>query len=166
MDEIRGILVTLRILRHMYVQSYLQMFSPIVQNMLHVPSIEHERIYLNHRLVHVLTFTTLFYCIFDNVDQQLIGAIEIRDRMQFSGQLYSWLHEFYWGSGRYQEALLLASQQYFSLTQDLFFTAHVDVNNERSCGALRKGGFAHAALRAGPYGNQYVLIRRNSINFL
>jgi len=158
--EVRGQLVTLRLLHKDHFADYVQMFSPTVRHVLHVPGVENELAYLHERLSKVRQGTTLFYCVFDNQGDKLIGAIEIRDQVEHQGQLYCWLNEQFWGNGRYQEALSLAAQTYFDTTQEHFFTARIDVSNQRSYHALRKCGFAQDGLHNGPYGRQYKLILR------
>lgn len=157
--ELPGVRVTLRLLDIGYINDYIAMFSPRVQHMLHVRDSASECTYVHDCLVRVQQEQTLFYCVFDNHDGVLIGAVEIR-HMQSRGQLYGWIHENYWGGGRYQEALSLISREYFRYFKALFFNAHVDVANERSYHALKKFGCAHAGFCHGPHGKQYKLIIR------
>ena len=158
--ELVGERVTLRLLQSRYIADYLAMFSPQVQHILHVRDSSSEQDYLHNCLQRLEQGHTLFYCVFDNGDDHLIGAIEIRHTNESRGQLYSWLHECYWGGGRYQEALALISNEYFNSFNTRFFNAHVDVANERSYRALQKFGCAHAGFCQGPYGKQYRLIIR------
>jgi RimJ/RimL family protein N-acetyltransferase len=136
------------------------MFSPVIRHLLHVPDTEQECLYLESCLTKVEQRETFFMCVFDNRSEQLIGALEIRDIRHHPGQLYSWINEQFWGGGRYQEAMRLASAIYFDSMPDSFFTAHVDVGNPRSYRALRKCGFAPWRLHNGPYGMQHVLVCR------
>lgn len=129
-----------------------------------VSSVESERNYINDRLVQLRKQDVFFYCIFDNTDNCLIGAIEIRDQQQCAGQLYSWLNERYWGGGRYQESLDLITKVYFKHANVSYYTARVDVKNKRSYYALKKYGFADAGLFQGPHGKQYDLIVRRARN--
>ncbi|HZW60867.1 MAG TPA: GNAT family N-acetyltransferase [Candidatus Babeliales bacterium] len=163
MEAIRGNKVILRELHRNFFKAYTEQFTPLVRSILHVPSVEHELLYLEQRLHKMQAGKTLFYCVFDSADNHLIGGIEIRDRLEHFGQLYSWLNECYWGNGRYQEALGLAAQSYFSLTQQRYFTAHVDVTNQRSYYALKKCGFAPSGFVNGPYGKQYSLLLRRKM---
>jgi RimJ/RimL family protein N-acetyltransferase len=161
MSVLWGSRVILRLLRKEFFAEYAARFSPIVRTILHVPTIDHEISYLEQRLEKMGQGKTLFYCVIDTRAHHLIGGIEIRDRSEHYGQLYSWLHEMYWGTGQYKEALSLAAQSYFKMTEQLYFTAHVDISNQRSYHALKKCGFAHAGFFNGPYGKQYALILRN-----
>lgn len=161
--ELPGSLVTLRPLDQTHFNDYLTMFSHTVRQMLHVPDLSNELVYLQDRFEQQQQGKTCFFCIFDNIRTTLIGALEIRDQAQHAGQLYCWINERYWGGGRCQEALALAAQAYFQLTQQQFFTAHVDVTNVRSYHALCKSGFAQAGFYNGPYGRQYQLIYRNKV---
>jgi len=156
----KGELVELQPLQRDFFDEYLSMFSPVVREPLRVPSLENEHSYLEQQLKKAQQGQTHFYCIFDTADQQLIGAIEIRDSAENAGQLYCWLNERFWGGGRYQEALELAAQSYFQATGQRYFTAHVDIANKRSYFALKKCGFADLGLRHGPYGLQYTLALR------
>ncbi len=186
--EIKSSLVTLRSLRTEFIGAYLDRFSPAVRAALHATSIETERVYLSARLTSseqakelgkawagairvnekregakIVCDSTpkdspFFYCIFDVQCNTLIGAIEIRDACEFAGQLYCWIHEDYWGTGYFQQALQLAAREYFARTSERFFTAHVDIDNMRSYHALRKAGFAPFGFYDGPYGKQHVLL--------
>lgn len=163
LGELVGRQVTLRLLHERYINNYFAMFSSQVQHMLHVQDVLSEQQYVHTSLTHLERNYTLFYCIFDNADNQLIGAIEIRTFNEDKGQLYNWLHENYWGGGRYQEALALISAEYFRVFDTHFFNAHVDVTNERSYRALQKFGCAHAGFYDGVYSKQYRLIIRKRI---
>lgn len=163
-QKLLGKQVVLLPLQEEYIEQYLVMFSPKVRYALHVTNTESERDYLRNSLVEMHTGKTVFYVITDILDNQLIGAIAIRDSQIYKGQLYSWLNETYWGSGRYQEALTLITDYYFQLTKALYITAHVDITNVRSHRALKKHGWADAGISQGPYGKQYELIVRNKIN--
>src|SRR6201991_387782 len=92
-NELKGDIVTLRLLNSDYFQEYLLMFSPKVREMLHAYSANTERDYLQQRLEKVFEGKTLFYCIFDNKTTKLVGAVEIRNEHEAAGQLYIWLNE-------------------------------------------------------------------------
>ena len=157
---LKGTLVYLRELREDFFSDYLAAFLERVQKLLHVQNIKSERDYLCTRLEKQKKGQTIFFCLFDSKTDRLIGALEIRDQIETSSQLYSWLHEDFWGTGRYQEVLRLAAQEYFIRTNKIFFSAHVDKKNKRSYFALKKNGFADFAIRNGPHGKQYQLIFR------
>jgi len=158
--ELRGKLVTLKPLEDSFFPQYVKMFSPKVRALLHVSSQESEIEYLQHRIGKQKKGETFFYCIFDNKENKLIGAIEIRNPQEASSQLYSWLNEAYWGTGMYQEALTLLSREYFNKTEEHFYRADVDVDNKRSYHALKKHGFIDVGIGKGPHGKQYRLIFR------
>lgn len=160
LGDLVGERVTLRVLHERYINDYLAMFSPQVQSLLRVHDKKTEHSYLQTCLTYLQQKLTLFYCIFDAQQPQLIGAIEIRHSNEHRGQLYNWLHEAYWGGGRYQEALTLISNEYFRVFNTCYFNAHVDITNERSYRALQKFGCAHAGFCNGAYGKQYKLIIR------
>ena len=153
-----GAHITLEPLSPTYFDDYLHMLSPTVQALLHIKDLSSERAYLEQRYRVMLSGKTHFYCIIDTTEQKLIGAIEIRHDQDSRGQLYNWINERYWGGGRYQEALALATQAYFHETGERIISAHVDISNKRSWHALQKFGFMHAGIVEGPYGKQYVML--------
>jgi len=159
--ELRGDFVTLRELREDFFTDYLEAFSAQVRKLLHVSDISSELDYLKSRLAKQKIGTTMFFCVFDTQSDKLIGALEIRNQSETSNQLYSWLHEDYWGTGRYQEVLRLACQEYFKRINRPFLLAHVDVANKSSYFGLKKYGFADLGLKRGPHGKQYQLVLRN-----
>ena len=157
---LHGKRVYLQELQKTFFSAYIAAFSPRVRTLLHVSRVQSELDYVRARLKKLKAGTTVFFCIFDQGTNQLIGALEIRDPAECASQLYSWLHEDYWGTGRYQEALSLATEEYFLRSNKPFFYAHVDVSNKRSYHALKKQGFADIGFFDGPYGKQYQLIMR------
>ncbi len=156
--ELRGDTVILRLLEQNHLARYCAQLSPSVCAALHMSDIASEYTYLCERL----NTQPFLYSIFDKRDDHLIGGLEIRSSDISRGQLYCWLNETYWGSGRFREALALASGEYFKHSNEPFFTAHVDVCNKRSYWALKKCGFADIGMGDGPYGKQYKLIKRRN----
>ena len=152
-----GSIITLKELKESYFTDYMTMFSPKVRTLLHVSDQNTEYDYLVHCLKQHKKQIHFFFCIFDNKNNQLIGAINIRSPYDSRGQLESWLHETYWGGGRYQEALKLISDAYFERSGVNQITAHVDVDNMRSYKAHKKFGFLDTGMINGPHGKQYVL---------
>ncbi len=159
MDSIIGSHIILRQFNYAHVASYLKAFVPVVQNRLHVSSLQAEHAYLVDRLAKVQERKTFFFIIFEKTKDRCIGAIEIRGR-EHSGQLYCWLHPRYWGKNVFRESLMLAARVYFSLTNALYFTARVDIDNTRSYKALKKCGFADYQLVEGAQGKQFELLLR------
>ena len=157
---LEGNLVILKPLQKIFFSEYLKMFSPTVKELLHVSSQESELEYLENRLQKQKEGKTFFYCIFSKEENKLIGAIEIRNLDETDSQLYSWLNEVYWGTGMYQEALLLISKEYFNKTEETCYNANVDVANIRSYYALKKHGFIDSGIKKGSFGKQYKLILR------
>jgi RimJ/RimL family protein N-acetyltransferase len=144
---IAGKQVTLRWLHPSFFLEYHQMFSPTVRDALHLrlaAPFEVTRDFLQKQL-DGFTAMDLFYCIFDNTDNKLIGAIKIRDPQSEEaaqhGQLGVWMNEKYWGHNRYQEALALATQAYFAHTNAKSIGAFIDETNLRSLRAHIKFGF-------------------------
>ncbi len=151
---IRGLSVDLYTLADDLVDQYLQNFSPTIQSLLHVHDIKYEQEYLEHALQSLKPF---FYLIADKNSQTIMGSIEIRDP-GYRCQLYCWINEQYWGQGFFQEAMKLATQNYFATTDAQSITARVDLDNKRSYYALQKAGFVEIAKARGPHGLQYEMI--------
>ena len=161
--------VSIRSLMESDLDDYERIFTPIVQEALHISSAAAERIYISERITHHAHGTTFLFGIFLIVPELgvgkeagkiLIGALEIRDASTSRGQLYCWLNESYWGNGYFQKALALAATFYFQHSDERFITAHVDCDNLRSHRALKKAGFTDAGYVAGPHGKQYELLFR------
>ncbi len=159
-SELKGRDITLRPLSIEYIDAYLKSFSYDVQAAVFVDSPQSERDYLIEGIEKCDKGDSVFFCIFENQHNNLIGAIEIRPSLQHSGQLYCWLNEAYRGRELLKEAMNLAAKEYFKLTGRIFFNAHVDVTNMRSYKALKKCGFADMGMSRGPRGMQYELILR------
>jgi len=141
-DHLQGKLVTLQPLREQFFEEYHRMFSPTVRHWLGLPSTADMQVtvdFLSAALVDEQYY--LFYGIFDNQTNKLIGSIVVRSPEYPKGQLGSWLNEHYWGGGRYQEALYLALKKYFELTGSDSIFAYVEEGNVRSLRAHQKGGF-------------------------
>jgi RimJ/RimL family protein N-acetyltransferase len=144
---IAGKQVTLRWLHPSFFPAYHQMFSSIVRAALHLPLTAPFEVTQDFLQQQLDGFTTmdLFYCIFDNTDNKLIGAIKIRDphseEAAQHGQLGVWVNEKHWGHNRYQEALALATQAYFAHAKVESIGAFIDETNQRSLRAHTKFGF-------------------------
>ena len=141
---LEGARVTLRLLQESFFQDYHRMLSPTVRSLLRLAehaTFQHTCDYLNSRLALMQAGKHVFFCIFDNVEQRLIGAFEIRDSNYIFGQLGVWINEQYWGGGRYQEALDLALNFYFAHSQAQSVNALIDMTNMRSLKAHQKYGF-------------------------
>jgi RimJ/RimL family protein N-acetyltransferase len=151
--EIVGKKITLRLLDSKYFEEYHRMFSKIVRVALGLPetaTLEETKTFLTKKFEDLKNGEKsknnnfeykVFYCIFDNSDKKLIGAIEIRELGNKDGQLGTWLNENYWGSGRYQEALDLILKNYFKFHDFDSLNAYVRVVNIRSLKAHQKYGF-------------------------
>lgn len=145
-EELKGKLVTLRPLTEKLYIDYHNMFSNLVRKNLEFP--EHVTLgytirYLQDEQKKAAEGKMLHYCIFDNKDNKLIGALEIRDLNDVDpGQFGWWINESYWGGGRAQEALDMITKTYFRLKpQEKSFIAHVRLWNKRGYQALKKYGF-------------------------
>ncbi len=160
MEVLKGPLVTLRLLQESFIKSYLEQFSDEIQKSLLVNSKESEKQYLLECLEKQKDKKTLFYCVFDNNTNQLIGALEIRNPYASRGQLYCWLHQDFWGKGMFAQALMLAADAYFNLTGHVFLNAYVNEHNKQSYNALKKIGFADIGLIKGADDRYYELVLR------
>ncbi len=144
-NEIIGNIITLKIISLYYLNEYYSAFSPKVQRMLNIShadgTYENTKKYLIKKNILQKNSEQLFYFIFDNFDKKLIGKIEIRNFNHKKGQLGVWINEKYWGNGRYQEALKLISNLYFSYTNNDYYTAQIHEFNLRSLFASIKYGF-------------------------
>lgn len=145
-EEIKGKIITLKSLKEDYCIDFYSMFSSTVRKALEWP----EVITLNYvirviklELEKIREGKTLYYIIFDNKDNKLIGYIEIREKNPDDpGQFGTWINENYWGGSRVQEAAKLIADTYFRLHPDRnSFIAHVKLWNKRSYHALKKAGF-------------------------
>jgi len=142
--EIPGKIITLKLISLDYTQEYFCMLSKTVQNMINVSSpatLENTKKFLQKRYNLYLKNKIIFYFIFDNKNNNLIGKIEIRNNKNKKGHLGSWINENYWGSGRYKEALNLISKLYFFNTKTQFYTAQIHEENLRSLHAHLKYKF-------------------------
>lgn len=145
-EVVPGKIVTLKKLREEYFIDWHNMFSAKVRDLFESP----KHITLDYT-INILRYImelnnkgeTLYYCIFDNKDNRLIGAIEVREKNDIDpGQMGCWLNENYWGGGRIQEAYKLIAQTYFKLKpNEPSFDAHVRTWNIRSYKAMKKFGF-------------------------
>lgn len=133
-------LVEVRTFKEEYISSYLDMFSPKVQELLGVVSPFDEKTYLQCQLQKAQQNQTSLYGIFERQSGTLIGSFEIKSP-SYRSQLSMWLHEDYWGKGYFQQAFMLLKQIYFSAhPEQQFFSAYVDQINQRSYKALIKAG--------------------------
>ena len=144
-QEIRGKFITLRQLREEFFIPYHTMWSNMVRKNLEFPeyiTLGYTIKYLQGEMRKANEWKILMYCIFDNQDKKLIGAVEIRDKNDYDpGQLGCWINEAYWGGGRIQEALKLITNVYFRLKpKEKSYIAHVRLWNTRSYKALKKFG--------------------------
>lgn len=155
--KIVGQNIYLKELSQHHFTDYLDMFSPRVQELLGVSSPFAELAYVQTQEHKQQAGETLFFCIFEQTTELLVGSIEIRSKAH-RGQLCTWLHEDYWGTGYFQEAFRLASEMYFKkYPHEEHFTARVDISNKRSYKALLKLGCKEMRISSGPREQQYEL---------
>lgn len=155
--KILGQNIFLKELSQDHFTDYLDMFSPRVQEILGVSSPFAELAYVEEQFHKQEAGDTLFFCIYEQNSKMLVGSIEIRSKAH-RGQLCTWLHEDYWGTGYFQEAFRLVSQIYFKkYPHEDHFTARVDISNKRSYNALTKLGCKEVRISSGPREQQYEL---------
>ncbi len=144
-EEIKGKRITLKRLKEKYFIDYHNMFSATVRKNLEFPdsiTLDYTIRYLKEEMRKDRTGAMLMYCIFDNVDNKLIGFLEIREKNDHDpGQFGCGINENYWGGGRFQEAFTLINELYFKLYNETSYIAHVRLWNKRSYAALKKVGF-------------------------
>lgn len=147
-EEIPGKIITLKSLREEYFIEFHNMFSSIVRQQMEFPkeinlawTIRMLQGDMKRDQFHGKTM--LFYCIFDNKDQKIIGEVNIRDKNPNDvGQIGIWINENYWGGGRFSEAVDLISKTYFRLhPNEQDYIAHIRLWNKRSYHAFKKFGF-------------------------
>jgi RimJ/RimL family protein N-acetyltransferase len=165
-QEINGKIVTLRPLQEEFFISFHNMFSNLVRKNLEFPefiTLGYTIRYLQDLQRKVKEGKMLLYCIFDNKDNKLIGAINIKEKNESElGQLGWWINEAYWGGGRAQEALNLMSKTYFKLKpHEKSYIAHVRLWNKRGYLALKKNGFQDVGyFYEGGKPTRYILERK------
>lgn len=145
-EEIKGKVITLRILREEFFIDFHNAFSSTVRYGFEFPEVidlDYTIRWLKMEVEKIRTGSLLMYCIFDNKDNKLIGATEIRTKNEKDpGQFSWWLNESYWGGGRAREACKLITNIYFRLHDDIkSYNVHVRLWNKRSYEALKKSGF-------------------------
>jgi RimJ/RimL family protein N-acetyltransferase len=145
-EEVKGKIITLRKLKEEYFIDYHNMFSSTVRRLFEFPEhidLDYTINFLHYEMEKERKGKQVFYCIFDNKDNKLIGHIDIREKVTDHddlGQFGWWVNENYWGGGRAQEAFKLIKDVYFSLTNAQSFEIHVRLWNQRSYKALKKCG--------------------------
>lgn len=149
-DILAGKVITLKRLNPEYFYDFYKMYDdPLVTTPLYSPDMPEEVQYsqlvehLKYELEKEANGLVLSYMIFDNKDNKLVGALEIREPDPSSpGQFGCWINPKYWGNNRFQEAFKLISNEYFRLHPNTEkFTAHVKMWNLRGYFALKKSGF-------------------------
>jgi len=143
-SRIVGKKITLKKLQESFFEEYHQQFSPAIRQPLHLPLVAsfHETCdFLKKQIALIAEGRSIFFCIFDNHDKKLIGALEVREPSHIHGQLGAWVNEHYWGGGRYQEALKFVLDLYFEQTNNPEIFIFVDSDNIRSVKAHEKVGF-------------------------
>lgn len=144
-EEVKGSVITLRLLKEENFIDYHNMFSSTVRQGLEFPeaiTLGYTIQYLRTELLKMKEGKMLQYAIFDNKDQKLIGAIEIRELNDVDpGQEGVWINEKYWGGGRFQESLKLITNVYFKLhPNEKRYITHIRLWNKRSYLAHKKAG--------------------------
>jgi len=143
-EIVSGEIVTLKKIKEEHILDYHNMFSKIVRKNLEFPdtiNLGWSIAYVKSQIKKDRAKKTMLYCIFDNKDDKLIGAIQIRDpNPDDPGQFGTWINEHYWGGGRFQEACKLITKTYFSVKEADSYIAHIRLWNVRSIKALTKAG--------------------------
>lgn len=145
-QEIKGKLVTLKVLTADHIPAYHAMFSLKVREGLSFPmdlnDTDFTKSYVEYQLYRQKIGEMIIYAIFDNKDQCLIGTVEMRAFWRRDpGQFGCWLNEKYWGGGRLMEAIDLFINTYFEVMDVPVVSAYVEPFNQRSFAAMKKAGF-------------------------
>ncbi|MFH1644122.1 MAG: GNAT family N-acetyltransferase [bacterium] len=143
--EIKGNVVTLKRFDLKYFNDFHKIFSKEIRKAIEYP----EKItfgFTKSMLLHDMKLERegkgIFYFIFNNKDNKLIGWIEIKDKnIEDPGQFSISINENYRGKGRAQEAIQIISDIYFKYKDEDEYIAHVRLWNQRSYKALIKAGF-------------------------
>ncbi len=148
-DIIRGNIITLKKLREEHFIDWHNMYSNKVRELFLSPkhmTLDMTIWQLRHLMASSDKGETLYYCIFDNKDDRLVGGIEIRENAP-PGDLGCWINENYWGGGRSKEAIKLISKAYFQLNPHKnSYEAHVYEWNKRSLKAMKKAGLVEVKM--------------------
>ena len=156
--EVKGKVISLKLLTEQHFLDYHNMFSDTVRKNLEFPkhiSLGYTMAYLRSEMKKTERGEQLLYMIFDNKDNTLIGGVEIREDNDLDpGNLGCWVNENYWGKGRFQEALKLINEEYFRLRPDRKeYIVFIRKWNKRSFHAFKKFGYeevTRAAVKMGP----------------
>ncbi len=144
-EAVPGKIITLKKLSEQHIIDYHNMLSNIVRKNLEFPrsiTLSWTIAEIKYELEEMKRGKRMVYAIFDNKEDKLVGAITLMDKdPREPGQLGVWINEHYWGGGRFQEALHLASRVFFDVRKTDSYIAHVRLWNKRSYHALKKVGF-------------------------
>jgi len=162
-ETIKGKKITLNRLCKNHFEQYHAMFSPKIKTIIKSlvsHNLENTASFLTDKLAEIVSGKISIYCILDNKQDKLIGAIELRKPSNPNGQLGAWINENYWGGGRYQEVLDLLLKNYFRAKHTEVFKILVGVNNTRSIKAHEKYGFTVVGQVNLDCGKFYKMIKR------
>lgn len=144
-EEIPGSVITLRKMKNEYIDDVHLALTDDVRENLSFPAgwpFDSTDYFIRWLTKRRERGELISYAIFDNNDQKLVGAVEIRSFWKSDpGQMGAWLHEDYRGKGRIQEALQLLIKTYFAQTDRTVCEAEIELFNQRSLRAFKKLGF-------------------------
>jgi RimJ/RimL family protein N-acetyltransferase len=150
-DEIKGSIITLRKNHRDVTDDVHLALSPTVrQGLSFKDPWTYESTYNFHQWVcsRIERGELISYLIYDNQDNKLIGAVEIRSYWALDpGQIGAWMNENYWGGGRIQESVMLMLNEYYKQTGKKVYNAEVEMFNIRSLKAFKKMGFVEKGIR-------------------
>lgn len=156
-ETIQGKIITLKKLAQKFAFDYYNMFSSQVRKDFEYPekmSYGEVDYHISYEIKEMKKNRKIPYTIWDNKDNRLVGAIQIREKdKRDPGQLSMWLNENYRGGGRIQEALFLISQAYFKARPATkSYNAFARTWNVASRKSMEKFGFVH--IDTGTYKNK------------
>lgn len=144
-DEVPGTIVTLKKMRNEFIDDvHLALSLEVRKGMSFGDSWNYKasEVFINWIVKRIERGELVSYAVFDNKDNKLIGAVEIRSFWKNDpGQIGAWINEKYWGGGRIQEALKLLTNTYFETMHTTMCEVEIELFNKRSYKAFRKFGF-------------------------
>lgn len=149
-DTLAGNLITLKKAQESHFEACKNMYSENVRQCLEDPNEKYTLERYLHELKYAAEGNFLMYNIFDNVDNKLIGSIDIDDSAELDEEddndtddISIWINEHYRSGGRALEALTLLIEIYFKLHPERTSGPKADVAlwNKASFNLFKKAGF-------------------------
>ncbi len=145
-SEIKGNVITLKKMKQADFEPFFEMFSDQVRKMFsfsdETKTDAWKKSFFEYELWRQKQGEMLYYCIYDNAENRLVGGIDIRAFWRHDpGMIGFWINEKYYGSGRMHEATNLLVEKYLEVMDIPVINAYVEPFNQRSFAACKKFGF-------------------------